>query len=85
MSYCVYDAGTPDADNWSLHRKSVIVFGRMHPVEDEAEAMEIVTKLSLQFTDDRNYIEREIEKLRGATLVFELIPEWITGKRVHEA
>ena len=50
------------------------------------EAMEICRKLSRQFTDDEGYIESEIQRHPdGSTLVFALVPEHITGKRVTES
>ena len=41
-------------------------------------------RLSRRFTDDEEYIEKEIEKVGPFTLMFALRPEHITGKRVKE-
>lgn len=35
VSYCVYDKGFRKEGEWALNIRSVIVFGRMHPVADE--------------------------------------------------
>ena len=85
VSFCVYDQGYRKEGDWALYIKSVIVFGRMRPVEDHDRAMEISRKLSVKYTDDMEYICREILHAGPRTLVYELIPEHMTGKLVHEA
>jgi nitroimidazol reductase NimA-like FMN-containing flavoprotein (pyridoxamine 5'-phosphate oxidase superfamily) len=41
VSFCVYDQGYRKEGDWALYIRSVIVFGRMRPVEDHEKAMEI--------------------------------------------
>lgn len=41
--------------------------------------------LTRRFTKEEKYIEDEIRKSGAAVQVFALVPEHITGKRVHEA
>ena len=84
-SFCVYDRGYREDGGWALNIKSVIVFGRIRFVEDFDEAMEICRKLCYKFTDDVEYIEKEIRNFGGNTLCFKLIPEHITGKRINES
>lgn len=84
-SFCVYDRGYRKEGDWALNIKSVIVFGRVKIVEDHERAIEITRKLSYKFTDDTAYIEREIENSGPGVLVFELIPEHMTGKLVNES
>ena len=79
VSFCVYDSGRKKEGHWSLYIKSVIVFGRISPVEDHAKSMEISRRLSRKFTDDEKYIEDEIKKFGANTLVLALEPEHITG------
>ena len=85
VSYCVTDSGVRYGEDWALTYKSVVVFGRVRVVEDLEYAMDMTRRLSLQFTDDRDYIEQEITDAGDHTLVFELVPEHITGKTVREA
>ena len=61
-----------------------IVFGRLRIVEDHARALDISRRLSYKFTDDEAYINYEIEKSGPGVLVFELIPDHMTGKLVNE-
>ncbi len=85
VSYCVFDEGYRKDGEWALNVRSVIVFGRMRPVEDEEEAITICRRLSRRFTSDDDYIEDEIRRVGAATLVLELIPEHISGKLVNES
>ncbi len=83
-SFCVLDDGVRDPGEWWLTFCSVIVFGRIEPVEDPAEALAISRKLSLKFTSDEAYIEEEVRRSGPAVFCFALIPEHISGKRVRE-
>ena len=85
VSYCVYDKGFVREGEWALNIRSVIIFGRIRIVEDHDKAMEIVRKLSLKYTDDTDYIEREIVSAGKRTLVFALVPEHMSGKLVNES
>ena len=54
-------------------------------VEDEAKALAFIRQMSAKFTDDTDYVEREIAQALDHTLIFTLTPEHITGKLVNEA
>ena len=83
-SFCVYDEGVRENGNWYLTIRSVIVFGRIEIVEDREKIYEIARKLSRKFTENEEYIENEIKTSGPRTLMFVLIPEHMTGKRVTE-
>lgn len=85
VSFCVYDSGVHKEGDWALTFRSVIVFGNICVVEDHERAMELTRRLSLQFTEDIQYIEHEIKHFGADTLVFALEPEHMTGKWVREA
>lgn len=85
VSFCVYDGGFRREGEWALNISSVIVFGRLFPVEDRERALRVYRALSLKFTSDREYIEDEIERYAKNTLCLELRPEHISGKLVNEA
>ena len=84
-SYCVYDQGFRRDGEWALNIRSVIVFGHIEIVADFETAMAITRQLSLKYTDDTAYIDREIQQSGKNTLVFRLVPEHITGKLVNES
>ena len=84
-SFCVFDEGFRRGGEWALNIKSVIVFGRIEFVEDQEKTYRISEKLSRKFTDDDEYIQREIDLSGPRTLMFALVPEHITGKIVNES
>jgi len=84
-SFCVYDEGFRREGEWALNIRSVIVFGRIEFIEDGEKMVDIARKLSHKFTYDEEYIEHEIKKSGPGTLMFALVPEYITGKIVNES
>ena len=84
-SFCIYDEGCRPQGDWALSIRSVIVFGRVRIVEDQAKAIELTRRLSCKYTSDSAFIEDEIRKYGHETLVFTVIPEHITGKITREA
>ena len=84
-SLCVLSSGTREDGDWALNFQSVIVFGTIEIVEYNPSEMETVRQLSLQFTNDLNFIEQEIALYGHETLFFRLVPEHITGKQIREA
>ena len=83
-SFCVFDQGFVKPGDWALNIKSVIVFGRLRVVEDHQRVLDISRRLSYKFTSDESYIDHEIRHSGPGVLVFELIPEHMTGKLVNE-
>ena len=83
-TFCCRDTGVRNPGDWALTIRSVIVFGRIRIVEDHQRALDISRRLSFKFTSDEKYIEDEIARSGPGVLVFELIPEHITGKIVNE-
>ena len=81
----MYDQGYRKDGEWALNIKSVIVFGRLHPVTDTGKAMEACKNLCLKFTDDQAYIKHEITHAGPRVLCLELTPEHMTGKLVNES
>lgn len=85
VSYCVIDGGYRKEGEWSLNFNSVIVFGRMRLVEDEEKKREICTTLIRKFTDDEDYLRREMEVFFPRVACLELTIEHMTGKLVNES
>ena len=84
-SYCVYDEGFRKEGEWALNITSVITFGRIRLVEDEDTARKICTELFKKFTDDEDYLEKELQNAFPRVQCLELIPEQMTGKLVNES
>ena len=85
VSFCVYDAGQTVERDWFLRFRSVIVFGRMELVDDPEAVTEMTRRLCKKFTQDEEYIRREIENFASKTILLKLSPEHMCGKRVTEA
>lgn len=85
VSFCTYDRGYKEDGDWALHVKSVIVFGKIEVIEDMERIVDITTKLSYKFTQDEEYIKKEIELHGAGTLLLQLTPEHICGKMVTES
>ncbi len=85
VSFCVYDQGVRNEGEWAYQVKSVIVFGKIDILDDMELIAEITTKLSYKFTQDEEYIKREIAQSGHRTLLLRLTPEHMCGKLVTEA
>lgn len=85
VSFCVYDEGYRKDGEWALNIKSVIVFGKIHLVEEKQKALDICRNLCFKFTDDEEYIEKELESAGKRVQCLELVPEHMTGKLVNES
>ncbi len=84
-SYCVYDEGYRKEGDWALNIKSVILFGRISLVEDQDKARDICTELTRKFTDDAEYLEKELKNAFPRVQCLEFNPEHMTGKLVNES
>ena len=84
-SFCVYDEGYRNSGDWALNIRSVIVFGRIHIIDDHKKALELTRSLSRKYTQDEAYIQKEIDSFGHELLVFALEPEHITGKITKES
>ena len=83
--YCVYDEGYRKEGDWALNIKSVIIFGRVSLVKDEEKAREICISLVKKFTDDEEYLEKELKSAFSRVQCLEFEPEHMTGKLVNES
>ena len=84
-SFCTYDKGYRNEGEWAFNVKSVIVFGKIEILNDIKTITDITTKLSYKFTNDEEYIKKEIAQSGHRTLLLKLKPEHICGKLVNEA
>ena len=85
VSYCVTDQGYRREGEWALNINSVVVFGRISIIEDEDKKMMICRNIAKEFTDDEEYIRKEITKSFPAVCCLELKIEHMTGKLVNES
>ena len=85
VSYCVMDEGFQKEGEWALNINSVVIFGRMKVVEDEEKKREICINLCRKFTDDEDYLQKELASALPRVNCLELEIEHMTGKLVNEA
>ena len=85
VSFCVIDEGYRKDGEWALNINSVVVFGKMRIVEDEDKKREICTNLVRKFTDDEEYLHKELTNAFPRVCCLELIIEHMTGKLVNES
>ncbi len=85
VSYCVFDAGYRREGEWALNVTSVIVFGRISLVTDEEKARLIGISLCRKFTDDEEYIRKELRNALPRVQCLELTIDHMTGKLVNES
>lgn len=85
VSYCVYDKGYRRDGEWALNINSVVIFGRIKPVEDEERIVDIVRKIGLKYAPSADIVEEEIERSVKNVACLELTIEHMTGKLVNES
>lgn len=84
-SFCVYDKGYRKEGEWALNIKSVVAFGKIKLITDIKKAEEICTKLTRKFTDDQEYLEKELANALSRVQCLEFTIEHMTGKLVNES
>ncbi len=84
-SFCVYDKGYKKEGDWALNIKSVIAFGKVRFITDEDLTRKICTKLVQKFTNDEEYLEKELKNALSRVQCFEFEIEHMTGKLVNES
>lgn len=85
VSYCVYDEGYRKEGEWALNINSVIIFGRIKLVEDLEKTKYICSNLCRKFTDDEEYLQKELTNALPRVQCLELTPQHMTGKLVNES
>lgn len=84
-SFCVMDQGFKKEGDWALNINSVIAFGKVEVITDIEQTKEICTHLVQKFTDDHEYLEKELANALSRVQCFVLAIEHMTGKLVNES
>ena len=87
VSYCVMDEGYRKEGEWALNINSVVIFGRARIVGDEEDELKhrIAVNLCRKFTDDEDFLQKELTHALPRAAFIELTPEHMTGKLVNES
>ena len=83
-SYCVLNEGVKAEDSWWYTFKSVVIFGNITTISDEARKVEILTVLGDKFFPTHEETVDEIDRLLHKTEIFEITIDHMTGKLVRE-
>lgn len=83
-SFCVLCETAQDSDGWSYYVDSVVAFGKVRIITDEAERTDKLRRLGLKYFPDAEMVEDDLRKNAARALVLALEIEHMTGKHVHE-
>jgi len=85
VSFCAMDEGYRKPGDWALNITSVVVFGRLRPIEDREATLEAARRLARKYFPDETEVEKEVEKTKNRVMCLELTVEHMTGKLVNES
>ena len=83
VSFCVLSEGVQEENSWWYHFTSVIVFGKVREVTDEAEKDRCLRLLGGKYFPSKEYLEKEMKGASRAA-VLDLCIEHMTGKHIRE-
>ena len=85
-SFCVIDREQIVPDEYTTYFRSVIVFGTVRILQDEAEKREAIEKLAVKYAPDdtAEHREKAIEREWKQLCMLEMIPEHMSGKEAKE-
>ncbi len=83
-SFCVLGKGWQKEDEWFLHFRSVIVFGKIHIMTDANEKLERLKQLGCKYYPDKEAAAEEAVKSLPRVNILEMDIEHISGKQVKE-
>ena len=84
VSFTVFDEGFYKQDDWAPWVHSVIVFGRIRIVEDEAEITEITRGIGMKYYPAEDEVTDILMRTKGRFGALALTIEHMSGKLVHE-
>ena len=86
VSFCVVDADDVVPDEYTTYFRSVIVFGRVREITDDAEKRESIIKLAEKYNPaaSTDYRDKFIDAEWAPLCMLCLTPEHITGKEARE-
>ncbi len=70
--------------DWAPYVKSVVVFGRCHLLEHDAQALERLKEFAMKYYPSEAMVMDEINATGNAVQVFEITIEHLSGKEVQE-
>ena len=84
VSFCVLSDGRLEDNDWWYHFTSVIVFGRIREIIDEAEKDRRLRQLGNKYFPTEQHLEKEMNEAASRAVVLDLEIEHMTGKHIRE-
>lgn len=84
VSFCVLSDGVREENEWWYHFTSVIAFGRIREIADEAEKDRYLRLLGRKYFPAEEYLEKEMTSSASRANVLDITIEHMTGKRIKE-
>lgn len=84
VSFCVYDNGFRKDGDWALTIKSVIIFGKLHILDDTSLRRQKLREIGLKYYPTEEAVDDIITRAGNNVQILELIIEHISGKLVNE-
>ena len=82
--FTVIDEPQKEPGDWWYHVRSVICFGRIHALEDEAEKDSRLRQLGAKYFPDGYDMEADMQRNAPRALILVFSIEHMSGKRVRE-
>lgn len=83
-SFCVLSDGVQEENDWWYHFTSLIIFGKIREVRDEAERDRSLRLLGKKYFPTADMLEEDMQKNAAHAAVLRLRIEHMTGKKVRE-
>lgn len=83
-SFCVIDQDEVHPERFTTYFRSVIVFGRIHIIEDEDERFEAAKIIGRRCNPDELELQSELSKGFSRVVMLEMPIDQITGKQAIE-
>ncbi|WP_432641864.1 pyridoxamine 5'-phosphate oxidase family protein [Acidaminococcus sp.] len=80
----VHDTGVKLDGDWAYTVRSVTIFGRLRILEDKEKALQLLRKIGLKYYPTVESVDEVMARSASRVTMLELVPEHMTGKRVHE-
>ncbi len=84
VCFTVVSGETVKEEAWAPYLKSVVVFGRCHPVEERETAMAAVKRFAMKYYPDEQTADEEIRRSGRAVRMYAIKIEHISAKEIQE-
>lgn len=84
ICFTVFGNETIKEEAWAPYMQSVVVFGRCHLIDDQADSDLRLRRLAEKYYPDNETIEEEIQASGKAVQMYEIEIEHLSGKEIQE-